>query len=140
MNALRQGINHFSCWFGRALRAVRTADVVAARSGAVRTLLLLRHAKSSWDDPMLSDHDRPLTDRGARAAVRMATEVTSYTQPTLVLCSSARRALDTLAPLRSMLDGAEIRIEPDLYGAGADWTLRRLRKVDADISTVLVIG
>ena len=56
----------------------------------MRTLLLLRHAKSSWDDPSLEDFDRPLAKRGRKAAPRMAHHLKKKGLiPDLVLCSTA---------------------------------------------------
>jgi len=108
----------------------------------VRTLLLLRHAKSSWADPLASDHDRPLAPRGERAAQRIAEHVrTAGIRPELVLCSSARRTRDTLDLLRPVLEASsEIRIEDDLYGADAREMLDRLRIVDAAVSSAMIIG
>lgn len=108
----------------------------------VRTLLLLRHAKSSWKNPALSDHDRPLAPRGERAAERLAHHLQAEAlRPALVLCSSARRARDTLEALRPALDDATvIRIEDSLYGADADELLDRLHAVDPRVSSVLVVG
>ena len=62
-----------------------------------KRLLLLRHAKSSWDDPALADHDRPLAPRG-RTAAKLIGEHLRENQigVSLVLCSSARRARETL--------------------------------------------
>ena len=67
----------------------------------MRRLLLLRHAKSSWDDPALSDHARPLNSRGRKAAAAVA-QLFHKLQlaPDLVLVSSARRTLQTLETLR----------------------------------------
>ena len=63
----------------------------------MRQLLLLRHAKSSWDDPALSDHARPLNARGRRAATAMAQAMRELgLAPDIVLVSSARRTLQTL--------------------------------------------
>jgi phosphohistidine phosphatase len=62
-------------------------------------------------------------------------------RPDLVLCSSARRARDTLAALTPRLGGdTEIRIEPELYTSDADDLLRRVRAVDPSLTTVLLIG
>jgi phosphohistidine phosphatase len=84
-------------------------------------LYLLRHAKSSWDEPGLADHDRPLAPRGRRAAKAMGRYLREQgIEPDLILCSSATRARQTLERLG--LPGA--RIEPGLYGADAA-TLRR---------------
>ncbi|HZT10782.1 MAG TPA: histidine phosphatase family protein, partial [Actinomycetota bacterium] len=61
-------------------------------------LWLLRHAKSSWDDPDMEDVDRPLAPRGARAADRMRDYLDAEEiRPELVLCSSALRTRETLA-------------------------------------------
>jgi phosphohistidine phosphatase len=108
----------------------------------VRTLYLLRHAKSSWDDASIPDHDRPLAPRGARAARRIADHLSSAgIRPALVLCSSARRTLETLEALQPALgETAEVSIEPELYGADAWEILERLRTVDARLSRVLVIA
>ena len=63
----------------------------------MRRLVFVRHAKSSWDDESLDDHDRPLAPRGERALEPMRTHVASLDLPTLfVLCSTARRAEATL--------------------------------------------
>jgi phosphohistidine phosphatase len=108
----------------------------------VKTLLLLRHAKSSWDDPGLVDHDRPLAPRGVRAAEKVAEHLDrSGLRPDLVLCSSARRTRQTLEALEPILgDLVDVRIENGLYGASSHELLRRLHAVDAAVSTALVIG
>ena len=110
--------------------------------GDVRTLFLLRHAKSSWADPAVPDHDRPLDPSGVRAARRMADHVISRgDRPALVLCSSARRAVDTLEALRPALgDSARIQVEDDLYGADGREILDQLRKVQDQIGSVMVVG
>ncbi len=63
----------------------------------MKTLLLLRHAKSSWNDPSLADHDRPLKKRGRKAAPRMGRWLQENgLRPDCVLCSTATRARETL--------------------------------------------
>ncbi len=108
----------------------------------MRTLLLLRHAKSSWAEPTVTDHDRPLTPRGIRAAGQIAAHLLSEgTRPALVLCSSARRAQETLDVLRPAIgDSADVRIEHDLYGADATTILRRLGAVDPSVASAMVVG
>ncbi len=108
----------------------------------MRTLYLLRHAKSSWQDATIRDHDRPLAPRGVGAAQRIAVHLPSAgVRPALVLCSSARRTLETLDAIRPALgETAEVSIEPDLYGADAGEILERLRTVDPAVPQVLVIG
>lgn len=63
----------------------------------MRELLLFRHAKSSWDDPRLTDQERPLAARGRRAAAAMARSLVGLELvPDLILCSGAKRARQTL--------------------------------------------
>jgi phosphohistidine phosphatase len=104
----------------------------------MRQLFLLRHAKSSWDEPLLADHDRPLAPRGRKAAKRIGAHVRrEQIRVALVLCSSARRAretLDLVAP------PGEVRIERELYGATAAELLERLRRVPDDVDAVMLIG
>ena len=108
----------------------------------MRTLHLLRHAKSSWNDATVPDHDRPLAPRGARAARKIAEYLSSASaHPALVLCSSARRTVETLEALRPAIDEtAEVSLEPQLYGADASEILELLRTVAPQIREVLVIG
>jgi phosphohistidine phosphatase len=104
-------------------------------------LLVLRHAKSSWNNADLADHERPLAPRGRRAAEAMAEHLAALDPPGLVLCSTARRAQDTLEPLRDRLpDTTEVQIEDDLYGAPVPLLLARLRRVPDATAGVLLVG
>ena len=82
-------------------------------------LLLMRHAKSSWDCGDLSDHDRPLNHRGRNAAPKMA-EVLLENEliPDLILVSSSRRTQETVELMLPILGAVEVRAMPDLYHAG----------------------
>jgi phosphohistidine phosphatase len=119
--------------------------VDAAAGGRIETgmppskrLFVLRHAKSSWDDPALSDHDRPLAERGVRAVKTLAEHInTAGLEPALVLCSSSRRTRETLDGLGV---GGEHVIERDLYGASCQEVLDRLRRVPEDVESVLLVG
>jgi len=105
-------------------------------------LWLLRHAKSSWDDPDMEDMERPLAPRGARAADRMRDYLDAEgIRPELVLCSSALRTRETLGRVLPGL-GPEltVRIEPSLYSFESDQLLDRLREVPADVGSVMLIG
>ncbi len=107
----------------------------------MRTLHLLRHAKSSWDDAGLADHDRPLAPRGIRAATRMEEHLRDEdVRPDLVLCSSAVRARQTLDHVRPALGDALVRIEPSIYAASADDILELLRGLAEPIRSVMVVG
>jgi phosphohistidine phosphatase len=105
-------------------------------------LYLLRHAKSSWDDPGLEDRDRPLAPRGRRASALIAEQLRSdRVTPALVLCSSALRTRETLAAILPALEGeVEIRIEDGFYLAGVDALLARLNDVPDSLPSVLLIG
>ena len=108
---------------------------------AAKRLFLLRHAKSSWDDPGLDDHDRPLAPRGLRASALIADHVRqSGIRPDLVLSSSARRTRETLDRVRPSLGPAEVLIERDLYGASSEHLLQRLRTVPDEIESVMLVG
>jgi phosphohistidine phosphatase len=102
----------------------------------------MRHAKSSWDEPHLADHDRPLAPRGRKAAKRIASymEDKGY-EPSLVLCSSAVRARQTwelAAP--SFPDGTAVEIEREVYGADSEELIAMLCRLQPDASSVLLIG
>jgi len=106
--------------------------------GATKHLLLLRHAKSSWDDPALADHDRPLAPRGRRAARAIGSFLSDHEIPiSLVLCSSARRARDTVELAEP---AGELQIEEALYGASAGELLERLRRLPEEADVVMLVG
>jgi phosphohistidine phosphatase len=107
-----------------------------------RFIYLLRHAKSSRDDPEIADHERPLNPRGLKAAKRIAEHMHhNGLAPTLVLCSSARRARETAAPIQQMLGSrVKIKLEDALYAAGADQLLKRLRRLADSVPSVMIIG
>jgi phosphohistidine phosphatase len=107
-----------------------------------RTLYLLRHAKSSWEDPALADHDRPLASRGRRASRIVARHLRGQAiAPRLVLCSSSTRARETLELIRSGFDSeVEAQIEERLYASTAGDLLDRLHAVAPDLDSVMLIG
>jgi phosphohistidine phosphatase len=103
-------------------------------------LALLRHAKSSWSDAHLDDHDRPLAPRGRRAATRVGLYMRQQRiAPDLVLCSSATRARQTL-DLLDVAPNAEVLVEDELYGATATVLVARLRHVGDNNRSVLLVG
>ncbi|HKQ01263.1 MAG TPA: histidine phosphatase family protein [Actinomycetes bacterium] len=108
----------------------------------MKSLWLVRHAKSSWDQPRLPDPDRPLAPRGRRAAELLAAHLAaSDIRPSLVLCSSSLRTRQTLAAILPTLgDALEIRIERELYGAGAAQLLERLRRLPNRASSGMLIA
>jgi phosphohistidine phosphatase len=103
-----------------------------------KQLFILRHAKSSWDNPGLEDHERPLASRGQRACAVIAEYLrTNAIKPQLVLCSSARRTRETL---EGVAPTGEHVIERELYSASAEELLDRLRRLPDDLGSVMVIG
>ena len=109
----------------------------------MKTLILLRHAKSSWKDPYLSDHDRPLNKRGKRDAPLMARVYKRhFSTPDLIMCSSSERTKATAnAFIQELGVGIEkLEYERDLYHADAFEMLRIISLVDSGVNTLLVIG
>ena len=108
----------------------------------MKHLYLLRHAKSSWDDPGLSDFERPLAPRGKRATQRLAAHIRERGYEfDLVVCSAARRAADTWRWIASALNiDTTVSEESGLYLAGSDKLMARLRKVDDGVENVLLVA
>lgn len=108
----------------------------------VRRLYVLRHAKSSWDDPDLPDHLRPLARRGRRAVIALERHMRAMgIAPGLVLCSPAVRAVQTWEGVASGLPaGTAVDVDDALYGASAGGLLRRLRRLPPEVDSVLVVG
>lgn len=107
----------------------------------MRQLLLLRHAKSSWDDPKLPDHARPLNPRGRRAAESVREALAGLAlRPDLVLVSSARRTLQTIEALEPW-DPAPAVVPLDaLYLASAADLLATLQSATRDAACVLLVS
>jgi len=108
---------------------------------SMRQLLLLRHAKSSWDDKRLDDRDRPLAERGRRAAASMGAAMRELgLAPDLVLVSDAKRTMQTLELLEPWEDTPLIEPMPSLYLASAPEMIAMLRGVPETVRSVLLIG
>ena len=81
----------------------------------MKTLLLMRHAKSSWGETSTGDHDRPLNDRGIRIAPAMSHFLKQqHVIPTRIVSSSATRAQQTAHAVAQIL-GTDVVTEADLY-------------------------
>ena len=108
----------------------------------MKNILLLRHAKSDWAHPGLSDHDRSLNRRGAQAALAMADHIALQGPfPDFILCSTAARTRQTLAPLLQRLaPSPPVSFEKGLYLASEDALLARLKALEANVTTPLLIG
>ena len=108
----------------------------------MKTILLFRHGKSSWDAPPRPDRERPLAPRGVRAARCMGRFLgRAGPAPDHVLCSPAVRTAETL---RHAADAggwrAPAAVVPELYGASPDDVLACVRAVDSGVETLLVVG
>jgi phosphohistidine phosphatase len=108
----------------------------------MKTLCLMRHAKSGWDNPSLSDHDRPLTPRGMEAAGLVGRHLKQRgIRPDLALCSTARRAAETLdLVLKELGRGVPVEHDRGLYLAGAPALLDRLRAAPDSVGTLMLSG
>ena len=109
----------------------------------MKTLTILRHAKSSWGDANLVDHDRPLNARGKRDAPIMAARMAEVgIRPSLILSSSAKRAWSTAKEVAKELSyPAEfLQRERDLYHAGVRGLLDVLAEQDTGFNSILLVG
>ena len=107
-----------------------------------RSLLLLRHAKSSWDDPSLDDFDRPLAKRGREAASRIAEEMALRGwQPDHALISPALRTRQTWEFVAAAFPhGISCDFVPAIYEASAAHILEAVRSAPEDAGCLLVVG
>lgn len=108
----------------------------------MKTLLLLRHAKSSWDDSSIPDFDRPLAPRGKRDAPRMGKEFAARGPvPDLVVSSPAQRARDTTTLfLHAAKIETQLRFEDKIYEASTPELIALVRKLPDTARSVLIVG
>ncbi len=108
-----------------------------------KTLLLVRHAKSSWDDADLADHDRPLNKRGTRDAAAMAQRVAHRPdRPELIVTSPALRARRTAEAVAAALglQPESLVVDPRVYDAAATALLEVIRSLDDHHARVMIVG
>jgi phosphohistidine phosphatase len=107
----------------------------------VKTLHLLRHAKSEWDDPELPDEQRPLNGRGKRDAKRLARHLELHPiDVEAVFCSPALRARRTLEAIMPSLGAPGRSEEPTIYAASAEELLRFVHRLPNGFSSVMLVG
>jgi phosphohistidine phosphatase len=105
-----------------------------------RQLYLLRHAKSSWDEPGLGDHDRPLAKRGRKAGAMLRDVFRAEAiRPDLALVSSAMRTRETFVAL-DLDPSPPVKILPALYHAEPDAILDIVRAAPEAARALLVVG
>lgn len=107
----------------------------------MKQLYLLRHAKSSWDDPDIDDFDRTLNKRGRRAAKAMAAYFREAgLAPSAVLCSPAKRTRETLKYLQPALGEAPVQFDRRIYEASYQTLLHCLADLPSEAESALLIG
>jgi phosphohistidine phosphatase len=107
----------------------------------MKTLHLLRHAKSSWNDPDLDDHDRPLSKRGRETARAIAAYLRRVKiAPDLVICSTAVRARQTLDPINKAIKPPKVILEREIYEVAQEKIWKHLWKLPESADCVLLIG
>ncbi len=109
----------------------------------MKTLILVRHAKSSWDDPALADEERPLDARGERDAPKVGKRLAKAgAKPDLILSSPAKRALTTARVIAKELGYKRKKIVVDdrLYAAEADVVLDVIQRLGNEADSVMLFG
>jgi phosphohistidine phosphatase len=108
----------------------------------MKTLLILRHAKSGWKELGLTDRDRPLNNRGRRDAPLIGALLSrKHLKPDLIVSSTARRALTTAEMVADNCDyGSTVQADHRLYLAKPETVIDVVRSLAGDASTVLLVG
>ena len=109
----------------------------------MKTLYLVRHAKSSWNNSNLSDHARPLNDRGERDAPEMGKRLRKRKpQPTIIISSSAVRAETTATILAEAIayPTSDLTIDARLYGAEPNDVVSIIGELDDAIDSAMLVG
>jgi len=109
----------------------------------MKKLYIIRHAKSSWEDHMLADHDRPLSNRGKKDLPRIANILKEKkVKPDLIITSSARRAIKTAEIFSSTLSypSEKIEINSEIFEATTQSLINLINKLNDKYETVLIFG
>jgi len=107
----------------------------------VKRLYLLRHAKSSWDDEALSDHARPLSPRGRRAAPAIAARLrTLDLVPDQITASTSVRTRETVQLVLDHFDTPEVEFLSELYLASTRTLLETVRETDDQVEGLMLVG
>lgn len=110
---------------------------------SAKRLLLVRHAKSDWNHPNLSDHDRPLNERGKKDVVRIAKYLADKSEkPAVIYASTANRATETARSIAEILnyDLTEIRREQILYNSSCEDYLDLIAEIDDQFESAMIVG
>jgi len=108
----------------------------------MKTILLMRHAKSSWKEMHLADHDRPLNSRGRTSAPMIGDHLSRIDLvPDVIVCSTATRARQTVEYLLETLPyEGEVYYTRELYHAGTETFLEEISKLDNGFKCAMLVG
>ncbi|MEO7673790.1 MAG: histidine phosphatase family protein [Pyrinomonadaceae bacterium] len=108
----------------------------------MKTLYILRHAKSSWNEPSIADFDRPLNERGRNAAPFMGELMALKSlRPDLIISSSAKRAMQTAVLVKeSSGSNATIQYDEKIYEASPQTLSAVISQIGEDIESVMIVG
>ena len=109
----------------------------------MKILILVRHAKSSWDDPDLADIDRPLNKRGKKDALEMGQRLKRQDiMPDIIVSSPARRAMSTAKKIARQLGYPKenIQIAKEIYEAGLDALLFLIKNIHGNPGSLMLFG
>ena len=109
----------------------------------MKKLIIIRHAKSSWNDPFLDDHQRPLAERGLRDCPRMGQRLKRRdVMPDLIISSDAERAKSTALIISEQLHFPknQIQFTRELYHASSSEIMKVIKKVNNDYDTLMIFG
>jgi len=109
----------------------------------MKTIILVRHAKSSWKDLSLDDFDRPLNKRGKKNAPFMGKKLKErHINPGLILSSSAKRARKTATAIAKAIGYPKKKIifDDKMYHTGAWYLYEMVRRLDDDNETIMLFG
>jgi len=117
--------------------------MVTLEDSNMKQLILVRHAKSSWDFPSLTDHERPLNKRGKRDAPRMAEYlIQQIEQADCIISSTAERAKQTARHFESVFESTlqDVQLTSELYHASVEEILLQAESINDDFNVVLMFG
>ena len=102
-------------------------------------LIVMRHAKSSWSDASLEDHDRPLNKRGRRDAPRIAQELHDREWiPDRIRVSTSKRTMETLELMKAISINSTIDVEPSLYHSNISTLMQVVEQVEEGKTTMIL--
>ncbi len=109
----------------------------------MKTLYIIRHGKSAWDDPALKDHERILLPKGIKRTKKVASFLSKKDiKPDLIISSFAQRALETAFIIAKSIEYPEknIQIDQDIYYQESEYLMELLYRLSNEINSVMLFG